>query len=73
MITSKVASEPELDNSDGIPGAPGLNSIIPLVYPLPPSVTNTSDTLPNESIVTVAFPPSPSPRIGMLVNDLEIG
>ena len=51
---------------DSEPGAPGKNCIDPWVYPSPPSVTNTSDTFPKESIVIVAFPPDPSPRIGTL-------
>ena len=58
---------------DSEPGAPGKNCIDPWVYPSPPSVTNTSETFPKESTVIVAFPPDPSPRIGTLAKDVEIG
>jgi len=36
-------------------------------------VTKISDTFPKESTVIVAFPPSPSPNIGIFANDFEIG
>ena len=58
---------------DSLPGAPGKNCSDPRVYPSPPSVTNTSETFPKESIVIVAFHPDPSPRIGTLAKDVEIG
>ena len=68
-VLVKLARGPPLS----LPGAPGKNLMDPWVYPVPPSVTNTSDTFPKESTVIVALPSTPSPKIGTFANDVEIG